>query len=104
MRQLKSFMKAKKRGRCKCLALNMWRCWEFCACTDSCWETSDTNNAQNEVAPVIEPTPSPAPVVEPEPTVEPEPEDGDNVPYEEPEVPEEVLENPTEESLDDLNS
>lgn len=30
-------MKAKKRGRCKCLALNRWRCGDFC----SCWHNEE---------------------------------------------------------------
>lgn len=96
-------MKQKKRGRCKCLTLNMWRCWEFCTCANECGEVEVEEAENNNVTP--EPTPAPAPVVEPEPTPELEPnEDDDDDNYVEPEIPEEVLENPTEESLDNLNS
>lgn len=28
-------MKAKKRGRCKCLAISRWRCWDFCHCKET---------------------------------------------------------------------
>lgn len=42
MRQLKAFMKAKKRWRCKCLTLNMWRCWEFCWCVNECGDVNPT--------------------------------------------------------------
>jgi len=101
MRQLKAFMKAKKRWRCKCLTLNMWRCWEFCWCVNECGEVEVAEN--NNITP--EPTPAPAPIVEPEPTPEPEPTDDENNDnYVEPEIPDEILDNPGEDSLDDLNS
>lgn len=41
-RQLKNFLKAKKRGRCKCLTLNMWRCGEFCWCVNECGDVTPT--------------------------------------------------------------
>ena len=97
-------MKQKKRGRCKCLTLNMWRCWEFCTCANECGEVEEVESNNNETP---TPAPAPAPIVEPEPAPEPEPTDdgdNDNDNYVEPEIPDEVLENPTEESLDDLNS
>lgn len=96
MRQLKSFLKQKKRGRCKCLTLNRWRCWDFCTCANECWEVEASNlwmSNAHSVAPVVEPTPIIEPIVV-----------DDNDDYVEPEIPDEVLENPSEESLDDLNS
>lgn len=94
-------MKAKKRGRCKCLTLNMWRCWEFCWCVNECGEVEEVESNNNETP---TPAPAPAPIVEPEPSPEPEPTNDDNSNYVEPEIPEEVLDNPGEDSLDDLNS
>lgn len=38
-RQLKNFMKARKRGWCKCLAISRWRCGDYCNCA---WENSIT--------------------------------------------------------------
>ena len=34
-RQLKNFMKAKKRWRCKCLTISRRRSWDFCHCAES---------------------------------------------------------------------
>ena len=103
MRQLKSFMKQRKRGRCKCLALNRWRCWDFCTCANECWEIeSNSTEGNNIIEPVI-----------PDNWTEPSPDltDGDNNETweeeeweEESNSNEELDEEPEIISLDELNS
>ena len=41
-RQLKNFMKARKRGWCKCLAISRWRCGDYCWCVNECWDITPT--------------------------------------------------------------
>lgn len=95
-RLIKEWMKAKKgicSSDCQCLTITGWKCYaEENLC--NCWYKSNSNNNSNNN--------QSAPVAPEEPDTTNDDNSTDN--YVEPEIPDDILENSTEESLDDLNS